>query len=105
MKLLLTMTLVLTGFPLFAQAPAAADNSVTQDHSALGVQPGPEVLKPKDLYDATGYFHPFVRMPKYVWNDQKAIWTSPFHTSKKDAIGGPFSGAPPWGSLPAANRL
>ena len=23
-------------------------------------------------------------MPKYLWQDQKAIWTSPFHTSKKD---------------------
>jgi len=86
MKLLLTMTLVLTGFPLFAQS-TADENPVAQDQrSALRVQPGPEVLKPKDLYDATGYFHPFVRMPKYVWNDQKAIWTSPFHTSKEDAI-------------------
>jgi membrane-associated phospholipid phosphatase len=24
-------------------------------------------------------------MPRYVWEDQKAIWTSPFHTSKANA--------------------
>jgi len=23
-------------------------------------------------------------MPKYIWQDQKAIWTSPFHTAKQD---------------------
>ena len=47
--------------------------------------PGPAVIKQKDLWTATGFFHPFVRMPKYILQDQKAIWTSPFHTSKKDA--------------------
>src|SRR5579863_3047380 len=52
--------------------------------SAIDVKPGQEVIKSKDLWDATGYFHPFVRMPKYVLQDQKAIWTSPFHTAKKD---------------------
>jgi membrane-associated phospholipid phosphatase len=50
--------------------------------STLGVQPGPPVIKQKDLYDATGYLHPFVRMPKYVLQDQKAIWASPFHTAR-----------------------
>ena len=41
-------------------------------------------LSRKTFMTATGYFHPFVRMPKYIWQDQKAIWTSPFHTSKRD---------------------
>ena len=52
--------------------------------STLEIKPGPPVIKQKDLWDGTGYFHPFVRMPKYVLQDQKAIWTSPFHTAKND---------------------
>jgi membrane-associated phospholipid phosphatase len=100
MKLLATFVLTLSS--AIAQAPADDENNQTAQNqpptasaqatkneaqrSALGVEPGPEVIKPKDLYDATGYLHPFVRMPKYVLHDQAAIWTSPFHTSKKDAI-------------------
>jgi membrane-associated phospholipid phosphatase len=53
-----------------------------KQESTLAVQPGAPVIKQKDLYDATGYLHPFVRMPKYVLQDQKAIWSSAFHTSK-----------------------
>ena len=77
------------------QSPAAqqttpnSDNQSTAQGSAqrstLEVRPGSPALKQKDLWDGTGYFHPFVRMPKYILQDQKAIWTSPFHTSKKDA--------------------
>src|SRR5206468_301187 len=52
--------------------------------STLEVKPGPPVIKQKDLWEGTGYFHPFVRMPKYILQDQKAIWTSPFHTAKAD---------------------
>jgi len=52
--------------------------------STLGVKPGPPVIKQKDMWDETGFFHPFVRMPKYVLQDQKAIWTSPIHTTKAD---------------------
>ena len=52
--------------------------------SILEVKPGPPVIKQKDLWVGTGYFHPFVRMPKYILQDQKAIWTSPFHTAKAD---------------------
>jgi membrane-associated phospholipid phosphatase len=55
-----------------------------KQESTLEVQPGPPVIKQKDLYDATGYFHPFVRLPKYVLQDQKAIWSSPFHTAKSN---------------------
>jgi membrane-associated phospholipid phosphatase len=53
--------------------------------SALGVTPGTEALKNKDLYEASGYLHPFRRMPKFILTDQKRIWTSPFHTKKSDA--------------------
>ena len=72
------------------QNPATAQSQPAQDRdrtkgSALEVKPGQEVIKPKDLWTESGLFHPFVRMPKYIWQDQKAIWTSPFHTSKKDA--------------------
>jgi Membrane-associated phospholipid phosphatase len=52
--------------------------------SVIEVTPGSEVIKQKDLWNETGYFHPFVRMPKYFLQDQKAIWTSPFHTAKED---------------------
>jgi membrane-associated phospholipid phosphatase len=48
------------------------------------VKPGSPVLKQKDLWEGTGVFRPLLRMPKYIFQDQKAIWTSPFHTSKQD---------------------
>src|SRR5437899_4921940 len=56
-----------------------------QERSTLEVKPGAPVIKQKDIWKETGFFHPFVRMPKYFVQDQKAIWTSPFHTVKKDA--------------------
>lgn len=90
--------LILFGFllPAYAQEPApkstATDSQIPQSKTAagqakdtiLGIKPGSPVLKNKDLYDQTGFLHPFVRMPRYVLLDQKAIWTSPFHTSKQD---------------------
>src|SRR5579872_5334657 len=53
-----------------------------RNRSVLEVKKGGEAIKNKDLWEESGYFHPFVRMPKYVLMDQKAIWTSPFHTAK-----------------------
>jgi membrane-associated phospholipid phosphatase len=53
--------------------------------STLEVKPGSPVIKQKDLWNETGYFHPFLRMPRYILQDQEAIWTSPFHTHKSDA--------------------
>ena len=47
-------------------------------------QSGPQAIQHKDLWEKTGYFHPLRRMPRYIWRDQKAIWTSPFHTAKSD---------------------
>ena len=71
----------------FAQTPPPQQTPPTQTDaqgSAIEVKPGPPVIKQKDLWTGTGYFHPFTRMPRYVLQDQKAIWTSPFHTSKSD---------------------
>src|SRR5579859_2204111 len=64
--------------------PAQTASEPEANRSVVKPAPGGEVIKAKDLYEATGYFHPFVRMPNYIWQDQKAIWTSPFHTSKRD---------------------
>jgi membrane-associated phospholipid phosphatase len=89
-----TATLLLLSLgAAFAQTPAQPDQTQSQDqaqgqsqpqHSLVDVQPGSPVIKEKDIWNGTGFFHPFVRMPKYLLQDQKAIWTSPFHTTKKD---------------------
>jgi membrane-associated phospholipid phosphatase len=68
-----------------AVPPAASTADRTVNPNPLGVKPGTQAIKPKDYQDASGYFHPFTRMAGFVLQDQKAIWTSPFHTSKKDA--------------------
>ncbi len=86
-----TLVVVLVS-PLFVVAqeasPApvsAADQAPPEQHATLKVEPGAKVIKPKDIYEASGYFHPFVRIPKYTFRDQKAAWTSPFHTDKVNA--------------------
>jgi membrane-associated phospholipid phosphatase len=71
------------------QAPAQetqqqAEPQSEKNPSAIKVKPGAEAIKNKDLWEETGYIHPFWRMPKYILQDQKAIWTSPFHTAKSD---------------------
>lgn len=65
--------------------PPATPFGASASRSVIKPKPGGEILKPKDYSNDTGYFHPFRRMTRYVLYDQKAIWTSPFHTSKKDA--------------------
>jgi membrane-associated phospholipid phosphatase len=65
--------------------PPADAAGQSRDRSLLKPKPGAEAIKPKDYSDATGYWHPFTRMGQYTLMDQKSIWTSPFHTSKKDA--------------------
>jgi membrane-associated phospholipid phosphatase len=75
--------------PAFSQEPSAAQpppaSSGQSDRSVLEVKPGGQVIKNKDLWEGTGYFHPFGRMPRYVLSDQVKIWTSPFRTGKSDA--------------------
>jgi membrane-associated phospholipid phosphatase len=68
----------------FILALSAQESTPPGNDSTLQVKPGSPVLKDKDLYEQTGYIHPFIRMPQYVLKDQKSIWTSPFHTSRKD---------------------
>jgi membrane-associated phospholipid phosphatase len=67
-----------------SEPPVEPDQNQAQ-RSTLEVQPGPPAIKDEDLWEGTGYLHPFKRMPKYVLRDQKAIWTSPFHTARSDA--------------------
>ena len=55
-----------------------------QDRSVLGVRPGTEAIKDKDLYEASGFLHPFRRMPKFTLVDQRRIWLSPFHTKREN---------------------
>src|SRR5260370_9681008 len=75
--------------PARAQTPStdsgAEVEATEKKPSTLEVTPGPPVIKEKDLWNETGIAHPFVRMPKYILQDQKAIWTSPFHTTMEDA--------------------
>jgi membrane-associated phospholipid phosphatase len=61
-----------------------ADRSKEEPRTAIAVEPGGKVIKPKDYWTETGIFHPFLRMPKYILHDQAAIWTSPLHTKKQD---------------------
>ena len=68
-----------------AARTGTAPPSAKPGRTVLGVKPGESAIKNKDFYDTTGYFHPFRRMGRFVLEDQKAIWTSPFHTSRKDA--------------------
>lgn len=96
MKFLLFLAVLL---PALAQTPPATGASgptdqnrppanaagQSRDRSVLKPKPGQEAIKPKDYHDSTGYWHPFARMGRYFLYDQKAIWTSPFHTSKKDS--------------------
>jgi membrane-associated phospholipid phosphatase len=68
---------VALGLLLIASAFSQTDPLIT-------VQPGPEAIRNKDLYEKSGWLLPFSRMPAYVIHDQKAIWTSPLHTAKSD---------------------
>ena len=87
----ITRTIIFSLIPWFSlaqvQPPSDASPADQQsgEHTALKVEPGSPVLKPHDIYERTGYFHPFTRMPRYVLRDQEAAWTSPFHTSKANA--------------------
>lgn len=76
-----------TDDPAAEDQPAALQQQTAPaetQRSTLDVKPGPPVIKQKDLWDGTGYLHPFVRMPKYILQDEKDIWSSPFHTAKSD---------------------
>jgi membrane-associated phospholipid phosphatase len=95
MKLSLVCTLLFAALPLCCQENQAPPSPAPQtensqanpsqaNRNVLGVTPGTEAIKNKDLYEGTGAWHPFRRMPKFILTDQKRVWTSPFHTSKSD---------------------
>jgi membrane-associated phospholipid phosphatase len=71
--------------PAWSQEPAPSPAPDDAQHSKIEVQHGPEAIQRQDLFEGTGYLHPLKRLPGFVLHDQKAIWTSPFHTSKRDA--------------------
>lgn len=74
------------GIPQTDQSkPPANAAGQSSNRSVTKPKPGAQAIKPKDYSTASGYWHPFSRMALYTLQDQKAIWTSPFHTSKKDA--------------------
>jgi membrane-associated phospholipid phosphatase len=87
------LLLVFATAPIFGQE-TKSDNAAKQENeaaaagadsgSALEVQPGPPTLKTKDITHERK-IAPWVRLPRYIVHDQKAIWTSPFHTSKQNA--------------------
>jgi membrane-associated phospholipid phosphatase len=65
--------------------PPANAQGQSADQAVLKPKPGQEAIKPKDYHDVSGYWHPMLRMGTFVVHDQATMWTSPFHTSKKDA--------------------
>lgn len=76
-----------------AQYAAPEKSQDEAKRSTLEVKPGSPAIKPKDVWNATGFLHPFVRMPKYILQDQVAIWTSPWRTTRKDLKWWAISGA------------
>lgn len=70
--------------PTTPQTTTPATPQGEGNRTIINVKPGAHAIKPKDYYGNTGYLHPFRRMPGFIFADQKAIWTSPFHTAKSD---------------------
>ena len=97
MKLVLCVMFLLPAFPQTGTPPQATAAPADQDkppanaagqsrdRSVLAPKPGAEAIKPKDYRDSTGYLRPFAHMGRFVLNDQKVIWTSPLHTSSREA--------------------
>src|SRR5436305_4073521 len=63
---------------------ASSAYALAQDQTAIEVKPSTPVIQEKDLWERSGLFHPFRRMPRFVARDQAQIWTSPIHTAKSD---------------------
>ncbi len=87
------LLLVVAAAPMWAQqtqsdkAAQQQNQEVVQgeaSRSALAVKPGSPTIKDKDIVEERK-ITPWKRLPRYILQDQEAIWTSPFHTSKADA--------------------
>jgi membrane-associated phospholipid phosphatase len=98
-RTLFATCLVLTLFPGAAVSPALAQKTESDKvaekqnreagqseapGSTLEVAPGPPILKTKDITQEAE-LAPWKRLPRYILQDQKRIWTSPFHTGKPNA--------------------
>jgi membrane-associated phospholipid phosphatase len=92
-RLTLALLSVIAAAPIFGQETksdkaAKRENEVAAEgdasRSALEVTPGSPTLKTKDITKERK-LAPWMRLPRYIVQDQKAIWTSPFHTSKANA--------------------
>ena len=68
----------LTPFLILTLAAAA------QEPSVINTKPADPVIQQKDLWEASGWVHPFWGMPRFVLHDQAAVWTSPIHTARRD---------------------
>jgi membrane-associated phospholipid phosphatase len=68
----------------FALLAVLAAPAFCQDDTAIEVKPATPVIQNKDLWERTGWMHPFRRMPRFVLKDQAAIWRSPVHTARSD---------------------
>src|SRR3974377_666601 len=55
-----------------------------QNRAAVPATSSEPAIKDKDIWEGTGYFQPFRRMPRFVVSDQKRLWTSPFHMTRQD---------------------
>src|SRR2546421_1699443 len=55
-----------------------------QERSVIETKPATPVIQEKDLWERSGWLHPFRRMPRFVVRDQAAVWSSPAHTAKRD---------------------
>jgi membrane-associated phospholipid phosphatase len=84
---------VLVASPLYAQK-TESDKAAEQQNreasrekardSTLEIVPGPPTIKTKDIV-LERKTAPWKRLPRYILQDQRAIWTSPFHTNKENA--------------------
>ena len=66
-----------------AEQQNQSTNQSDKAASVLEVKPGSPTIKTKDIANEKK-ITPWVRLPRYLLQDQKAIWTSPFHTGKAD---------------------
>lgn len=95
----LVFALTLTG-PVFAQSTRKPPEP---DRSVLDVKPGSPAVKTSELDRKP--VDPWLRLPRYILHDQKAIWTSPFHTSRSDAKWWAIFGGAAAGLIPADKHI
>ena len=59
----------------------------------LEVKPGEKAIKNKDLWEKSGYFHPFLRMPKFIHSGPEGHLDEPLpHREERHQVVGDFRG-------------